>query len=387
MIYRAIKSAYPNSGNYTIDIGATKPLGQIVINKQNSAYLCSEYLVNVGIDSNNINIPIQTSQAGNAAQCIWAVAVPSNTINARYVNIKTSTGTNLASFISIYEMRYTLYLTGSVTQNDATNFTVTGTLKDEYNVGFSNNIDVRLYDTNNTLVASYSITSDGYGNYAKKISIVGIANGTYNILIRSDEIQTDNEYQINIQQGGIQWIQQITGSVQFISVPAGAEIYLDNVDTNKTTPDTITNVSVGSHSYTLKLTGFQDISDIVNVIEGENIISVTFTPNQGCIYFISNPIGAEIFIDNVDTGYTTPNMICGLSLATHTYKLVLPGYSDVNGNVTLQTGAGILIISQIATPVSSGNAMMLIALSIGVVGLAIFAHKKSGEIDKHTKKP
>jgi len=375
MIYRSVKSVYPNSGNYTVDIGATKPLGQIIISKSNSAYPCTQYSINIGIDSNDITIPISIEQAGNVSQCVWSVPVPSKTINARYVNLQTSTGTDITYGLYIYEMRYTLYLTGSVTQNDATNFTVYGTLKDEYNVGFGNSVDVLLYDISNTLVASYKITSDSSGNYASKISIVGIANGTYNIVIKSDEIQTNDEYQINIQQGSIQWVQQITAPVQFISVPAGAEIYLDNNNTNRTTPDTF-NVSIGNHAYKLTLTNFQDISNNLTVIKGENVISVTFTPNEGCIYFTTNPIGAKIFIDGSDTGYTTPYMICGLSLTMHSYKLVLQGYSDINGYITLQTGVGILITQPMAsTATSSNGAMMLIALSIGAVGLAIFSHK------------
>lgn len=57
------------------------------------------------------------------------------------------------------------------------------------------------------------------------------------------------------------------GAILVQSSPAGAQIWVDNVNTNKTTPDSVTNLSVGNHSVTLKLAGHRDTTVIVNVVK------------------------------------------------------------------------------------------------------------------------
>ena len=57
-----------------------------------------------------------------------------------------------------------------------------------------------------------------------------------------------------------------TGSVFVRSMPEGAMIYLDGVDQRKVTPDTLTSLSVGNHSFTLKLDGYYDSTFTINVV-------------------------------------------------------------------------------------------------------------------------
>lgn len=56
-----------------------------------------------------------------------------------------------------------------------------------------------------------------------------------------------------------------TGSIVVRSIPVGAAIYLDGVDQKKVTPDTLRSLSVGSHSITVKLTGYYDSTFTMNV--------------------------------------------------------------------------------------------------------------------------
>jgi formylglycine-generating enzyme required for sulfatase activity len=60
-----------------------------------------------------------------------------------------------------------------------------------------------------------------------------------------------------------------TGSIQVSSVPIGAQIYLDDSNTGKTTNTTLTNVSPGSHSVKLILSGFMEFSVSVSVAQGQ----------------------------------------------------------------------------------------------------------------------
>lgn len=62
-----------------------------------------------------------------------------------------------------------------------------------------------------------------------------------------------------------------TGSVVIQSTPAGAKIFLDGVDAVKITPDTLKNLSVGTHQVTLKLDGYYDSTFTVTVTANTTI--------------------------------------------------------------------------------------------------------------------
>ena len=63
------------------------------------------------------------------------------------------------------------------------------------------------------------------------------------------------------------------GNISFTSTPPGAEIYIDGADQNSKTPATISSIPVGTHTYTLKQTGYNDITGTVYV--GLNQTAVT----------------------------------------------------------------------------------------------------------------
>jgi hypothetical protein len=55
------------------------------------------------------------------------------------------------------------------------------------------------------------------------------------------------------------------GTISFASNPLGADIILDNVPQASKTPANVTNVPVGSHTYTLKLSGYDDYTGTITV--------------------------------------------------------------------------------------------------------------------------
>lgn len=131
------------------------------------------------------------------------------------------------------------------------------------------------------------------------------------------------------------------GSISFASVPEGAEIFLDGVDQLVRTPATITDVPVGSHTYTLKLSGYNDYTGTVEVLKDQTVsVTAGLVPAEGCILFTTDPAGAKVIVDGTDTGKITPVLICGLSIGPHTYRLSLAGYLDSTGSVELAAGQG-----------------------------------------------
>ena len=136
-----------------------------------------------------------------------------------------------------------------------------------------------------------------------------------------------------------------SGSISFSSVPGGAEIFLDGQDQGVRTPATITDVPAGSHTYALKLANYNDYTGTVNVIEDQTVqVSATLDVMEGCIIFNSTPQGAKIYIDEVEVpDIVTPGIVCGVSLGTHTYRLVLADYTPMTGSVTLVAGKGAVV--------------------------------------------
>ncbi len=59
------------------------------------------------------------------------------------------------------------------------------------------------------------------------------------------------------------------GSIYVTSSPSGAQIWVDGTNSNKVTPDSVTNINEGNHSVTLKLDGYRDTTlTNVNVVAG-----------------------------------------------------------------------------------------------------------------------
>ncbi|HDZ25447.1 MAG TPA: PEGA domain-containing protein [Candidatus Aminicenantes bacterium] len=82
----------------------------------------------------------------------------------------------------------------------------------------------------------------------------------------------------------------VYGSIQVLSSPTGAQVFLDGSDTGSTTNTTLTNVSPGSHTVDLVMEGYEDDQVFVSVTAGQTAtVSVTLT--QPTITVLELPIG------------------------------------------------------------------------------------------------
>ncbi|MGB8321185.1 MAG: PEGA domain-containing protein, partial [Ignavibacteriaceae bacterium] len=129
------------------------------------------------------------------------------------------------------------------------------------------------------------------------------------------------------------------GNVHIESSPAGAQIFLDDLNTNKLTPDTLKNIAAGLHKITLKENNYKDTTIEVTVVNNVTISkSVTLTPKvkKGNIYISSNPGGAQVFLDSVSTGKITPDTLKNILAGTHKITLKKNNYIDTTLIVTVQ---------------------------------------------------
>lgn len=137
-----------------------------------------------------------------------------------------------------------------------------------------------------------------------------------------------------------------SGSVDVVSYPAGASVYLDDVYQGLTNPwDTlnIPNVAPGEHHLTLTLGGYHDYVTSVTVTPGREtsvIATLTDLPDanpHGQVAVASSPSGAGVYIDNAYRGIT-PLIVDSVEMGSHTILVRQAGYQDWATSVQVSEG-------------------------------------------------
>jgi hypothetical protein len=194
------------------------------------------------------------------------------------------------------------------------------------------------------------------------------------------------------------------GSIVVSSEPAGANVYLDNT-IKGITPMTIKVVPNGPHSVLLRQEGYQDYTQTVTVtadapqvsavlskksvpeatVTYETTVSSTVTtggiatapqpatqPETGSLSITTSPAGALVFIDGKMKG-VTPATIPGLSPGSHTIRLVLDGYQDLETITEIAAGAN----SEFVTGLSKRKQLpgFTIALALAALGILLGARE------------
>jgi hypothetical protein len=142
------------------------------------------------------------------------------------------------------------------------------------------------------------------------------------------------------------------GSIQFVSVPSEAQIWLAPtgkavVDQGVQTPKTITDLPAGKYTFVFKRAGYNDTTGEVTVTGGGTVQAYAtlapISPTTGGLSLYSTPQGANIFIKDVDQKEFTPKTITGLVPGTYSLKLTYPNYKDWTGTVTIIAGKTIYL--------------------------------------------
>jgi hypothetical protein len=161
------------------------------------------------------------------------------------------------------------------------------------------------------------------------------------------------------------------GNISVSSLPTGAAVLLDGINTGTITPTVIESVSTGSHIISLQLTGYQNYTRSVTVSENTTstvtatLTSSTFAPNT--IYINSNPTGATVYINNNLQG-RTPLTIGSVSNGNYQIILQYTGYSEWSQNVTVNNN--VQTVNAILTLLSTTNGS--IALESDPSNAAVF---------------
>ena len=160
------------------------------------------------------------------------------------------------------------------------------------------------------------------------------------------------------------------GSIVIVSKPVGANVYLDNM-IRGISPVTLTTVANGDHTILLRLDGYEDYTRAITVMADAPQVNVvmsstsgTTTPyattdgtggtisttamvtaatqpatqwGTGALSVTTTPSGALVYIDGQMKGIT-PATIPGLSPGTHSIRIILDGYQDLETTTEITGG-------------------------------------------------
>jgi hypothetical protein len=99
------------------------------------------------------------------------------------------------------------------------------------------------------------------------------------------------------------------GSIRVESLPTGAKVYLDGLDTGRTTNCILSDISTGSHYVKLVLEGYRDVEQTVTVSAGGTFpVNINFV---GHSIMITKPAEESIVIigDEYEIKWETDNSI------------------------------------------------------------------------------
>lgn len=131
-----------------------------------------------------------------------------------------------------------------------------------------------------------------------------------------------------------------SGRVTFNSQPNGATVFIDGRNSG-VTPVTVNRISQGQHDIELKLEGYRDYREQINVTSGlVDRLNAVLTPLPGGMYLTSIPSGARVYIDNEFRG-ETPLELNDMDVGEYRVRAESEGYepdartlSVMNGQIT-----------------------------------------------------
>jgi hypothetical protein len=174
-----------------------------------------------------------------------------------------------------------------------------------------------------------------------------------------------------------------TGDIRVSSNPAGASVFNDGVYQGNTQPGDaldLTGLLPGPHTILLQLQNYQDYSTQVEVQAGRvSIVNPDLTPattpsQSGTLLVISNPQGANIFLDNACVGIT-PLTIPSVSAGNHTLLLRLAGYTDYSTELTISPGQAVQVQAALA-PAATPTGIGIFIAAAAVMAAVLFLGKK-----------
>lgn len=173
-----------------------------------------------------------------------------------------------------------------------------------------------------------------------------------------------------------------TGDVEVSSTPTGAAVFLDGAYqgmTHSGSPLELTGILPGDHTLELTIANYQDYQSTISIVAGQiTRIDAVLIPGaligtSGIIQVVSDPAGANIFLDNACQGIT-PYTLNNVAAGSHSLLIRLAGYNDYTSNLTVAPGEVVSVQASLVPASSPTPAPLWSWLIVGallVAGLLI----------------
>ncbi len=141
---------------------------------------------------------------------------------------------------------------------------------------------------------------------------------------------------------------QEVGVLRLVTVPKGAEVYLD-AEPVGTTPLTLKEVPVGEHSLLVTKDGYVDLAKSVTVRKGRpTLVKEKLVRESGTLHIVSNPPGAKVILDGKARKGKTPMTIPQVSVGKHRIELRLEKHRPWKTEVVVDPSAVVDIEADLA---------------------------------------
>ncbi len=220
-------------------------------------------------------------------------------------------------------------------------------------------------------VTNATIDGVGVGNHNVTLKKGGYVDAVAGVTITENETATLHLTLI-----------EATGSIAVTSTPTGATIWIDGIETGRTTDATLTDIPAGEHTVTVKIAGYADAAANVTVEHGETApVHFGLVPPTGSIAVTSIPDGARIFLDGTETGEMTNATLTNVPPGDHTVRVELDGYQTAEEILTVTAGETVschldlervmvMPVADFSADVTSGDAPLVVRFTDASTGNA-----------------
>lgn len=171
------------------------------------------------------------------------------------------------------------------------------------------------------------------------ITVGNLAEGSHSVRIEAKDYQTlDKTFIVILNKVTEERItlKKEMGQLTIISIPVGAEIFLNDNSFGKSPIDNF-DLEVGTYNLTLKKDGYTAISKSIEIKVGETtVIKENIPKAQGILKVISNPSGADVYIDGKLLG-STPLNKKNIRSGNRLITIKKIGYVDKSQSVNITT--------------------------------------------------
>ena len=137
-----------------------------------------------------------------------------------------------------------------------------------------------------------------------------------------------------------------TGTLSLQLEQAGATVLIDEEPAG-TTPLAPVALTPGSHTVRVRLPGFTEYSDVVQIVAGQPLeLPVELFPLSEVLTIATEPSGAHVFIDGTFVGDAPGDF--ELSEGTRSVRIALPGYEESIRSISARAGTRDVLSVQLA---------------------------------------